>query len=731
MSQQIKHIYEFGSFRLDAGEQLLLRENEVVQLTPKAFDLLLVLLERHGHLLSKDELLKLVWPDNFVEEANLASNISQLRKALGEGENGHRYIETVPKRGYRFVASVREAENKIAASSGQALQVEKIGEAENQVNQRKNVVAQPKIRRPLRKHFIWLTASFLLALMLGVMLWLMVARTTNERPLPRLTPLTASPGQEMQPALSPDGDRVAYYWNGGQGDNTDIYVQVRGTGTPFKLTATPANESSPVWSLDGRFIAFRRQTGARNEVFVIPAMGGSERKVYEVAAKPYVQSALWARLLGWVNENLLAVVDKSSPVEPFSIFLLSLTSGEKRRLTSPPAGYDGDTNPTLSPDGQTLAFVRSRNFGGFGSATDIYVIPVSGGEAQQLTSDSRPVAGLAWDADGRSIVFSSNRVGTFGLWRISASGGTPESLPAIGDKAFSPAISRQGNRLAFVELMLDANIWRVPGPLASSQQASLFISSTRWDHDAQFSGDSKRITFSSARSGFLEIWVCDAAGLNPIPLTNGYKASSPHWSPNGQSIAFGSNIESHADIYVINAAGGIPRRLTTESSEDVRPSWSQDGRWVYFGSNRSGDWQVWKAPAEGGQAVQVTKNGGREAFESPDGKFVYYTKQAGIEGIWRVPVEGGEETRIFDFGQQGHWGIFSQGICFVQPQQDAPWAIEFFSFATRRITKVTTLDKEVNKFGIKSFSVSADGRSILYAYADRSNSDIILAENFR
>src|SRR5262245_61451715 len=108
MSLQTKRIYEFGPFRLDAVEHLLLRNGESVPLTPKAFDLLLALVERHGHLVEKDELLKKVWPDSIVEEANLASNISQLRKALGDGENGQRYIETLPKRGYRFVAPMKE-----------------------------------------------------------------------------------------------------------------------------------------------------------------------------------------------------------------------------------------------------------------------------------------------------------------------------------------------------------------------------------------------------------------------------------------------------------------------------------------------------------------------------------------------------------------------------------------------------------------------------------------------
>src|SRR5262245_19353156 len=110
MSQRSKHIYEFAPFRLDVAEQLLLRDGAAVPLPPKAFDLLLALIEHHGHLIEKDELLKAVWPDTFVEEVNLSYNVSLIRKALGDGENGQRFIETVPKRGYRFVRNVREME---------------------------------------------------------------------------------------------------------------------------------------------------------------------------------------------------------------------------------------------------------------------------------------------------------------------------------------------------------------------------------------------------------------------------------------------------------------------------------------------------------------------------------------------------------------------------------------------------------------------------------------------
>src|SRR5437879_10075636 len=249
------------------------------------------------------------------------------------------------------------------------------------------------------------------------------------------------------------------------------------------------------------------------------------------------------------------------------------------------------------------------------------------------------------------------------MWRIAASGGRPESLGVGGENAYAPSVSPQGARLAYVHAEADTNIWRIERPQLATQPsigrggpATKFIASKRQDDSPQFSSDGKKIAFRSTRSGSAEIWVCDSDGSNPIQLTffGGPQAGSPRWSSDGQRIAFDSPKEGHTEIFVISAEGGAPRRLTIGTSDNVRPSWSKDGRWIYFGSRRSGEWQVWKVPAEGGPAVQVTRNGGREAYESRNGKFVYYSK-LGVPGIWRVPVEGGEEIQVLDRGIQGHW----------------------------------------------------------------------------
>src|SRR5215510_16417169 len=242
MSLQTKHIYEFGPFRLDEAEHLLLRDGNAVPLTPKAFDLLLTLVEGHGHLLEKEELLKKVWPDTIVEEANLASNISQLRKALGEGENGHRYIETAPKRGYRFVAEVceltDEEDRPSIRSNGAGLAINGVDESINAAAAALDRAAasdgEPggEVNRRMKRLRLLNYKLMLSLVALGALLvtagWLLgrYFRPEGAAPVKLAVPLTSYPGFERNPALSPDGNQVAFSWDGEKQDNFDIYIKL-------------------------------------------------------------------------------------------------------------------------------------------------------------------------------------------------------------------------------------------------------------------------------------------------------------------------------------------------------------------------------------------------------------------------------------------------------------------------------------------------------------------------
>jgi len=564
-----------------------------------------------------------------------------------------------------------------------------------------------------------------------------LTRSRSESSLPpmKVAPFTSFAGHEGNPAFSPDGKQIAFAWDGGAGDNIDIYVKPIDAGAPLRLTTDPGIDRSPTWSPDGRYIAFSRFSGSEKSISIVPAQGGPERKLYsrDWGFPGFVEVA-WSP-----DGKLLAYLDRSTPQTHYSIWLLSVENLDRRQLTWPPAGNLSDVIPAFSPDGQTLAFVRLSS----ARVSDIYLMPIGGGEPRRLTFDDREIDGVAWTPEGREIVFTSDRGGGYGLWRISATGGTPERLAVGGDSDFSPrpptqgnrlAISRQGNRLAYVRSAFDTNIWRIE--LQQSKGRSnppiKFIASTNLDQGPQYSPDGKRIVFESTRSGNYEIWMCDSDGANLVQLTSFDRTTgTPRWSPDGRRIAFDSRMETHSDVYVMGAEGGNPRRLTTETSDDVVPSWSRDGRWIYFASNRTGDYQVWKVPAEGGEASQVTKRGGFAAFESPDGKFVYYT--ALKPGIWRVSVEGGEETPVLDqprLGYWGYWAVVDRGIYFVNTEVKLHPTIEFFSFATGRVRQIGAMEKEAVLLD-PGIAISPDGRWILYAQVDQSGSNIMLVEKFR
>lgn len=541
-------------------------------------------------------------------------------------------------------------------------------------------------------------------------------------------PLTSFPGYKGSPAFSPDGRQIAFQWNGEKDDNPDIYVKLVGEGSPLRLTTDPHADRWPTWSPDAHYIAFVRQSEEGRTLITVSAMGGAERKLF---TSPGLLQIDWSS-----DGKHLAVSDGDSAGGLTDIYLVSPDTGEKKKLTQTPAQFNGDRVPKFSPDGQWVAFIRSSNF----AVDDVYIAPVGGGPSRRVTTDGHELGGISWSADGREIVFSSNRGGGYGLWRISVDGGAPEPLAGAAGYAFQPAISRQAGYLAYVLNRWDTNIWRAPGPDAPSKGASptRLISSTRAEGSPNYSPDGKKIAFSSDRSGGAEIWVCDNEGQNQTQLTRfGGLSGSPRWSPNGKEIAFDARPEGSSDIYVVGAEGGSPRRLTSEPSADILPMWSSDGRWIYFGSDRTGEWQMWKMPAVGGAAMQVTKDGGFGPLQAVD-QFIYYTKSSAVgskkenePGVWRIPLAGGNEERVFDQGTGGNVSVTAEGVGFFNSRSTPNPTIDFYRFATAQVTNLLSIEKSKSGGFGGRLSVSPDGQWLIYVQTDQIENDIMLVENFR
>ncbi len=739
----------FDSFQVDLSSGELFRFGVRVPIQEQPLQVLRLLLDAEGQVVTREQLRAALWPeDTFVDfEHGVNTAVKKLRQALEDSAESPRFVETLPKIGYRFIVRVEWVADGSGKSSPprvvsiapagsmpvpQPISPEQPGaeagdsshpvvrlvapvEGRSAANGDSGPAVSPQAR-PAQRRFIWIASLSLLVIAGGLFLYRL--RRTPELTLPpmKVVPLTSLPGTKMTPAFSADGNQVAFAWNRTDPPGVEIYVKLVSEGEPRQLTHTGKLNFNPVWSPDGQRIAFTRSSESGTAIFTISAYGEGERKLLSLDGGA-------ERRISWSPDGkFLAFADsqKGQPSRGSAIFLLSLDTLEKRELTSPPADYL-DQGPAFSPNGHTLAFVRGSNFGS-GSELDLYVVPIHGGEPRRLTfGDNLFWTGPTWTEDGREIVFSSDRTGSSALWRIAASGGRPQPLEVGSDDAIEPFISRQGHRLAYMRFPLDLNIYRVVLPDATSpgNPPAPFLAATRLDANGQLSPDGKRIAFESDRSGGSpEIWVCEVDGSNCAPATSfGTRPRMPRWSPDGKRIVCEASRNGKTSIYTVDLETRGVRGVVADPSEERMPSWSRDGLWIYFASKRTGSWQIWKVLSEGGEPVQVTKQGGFRPVESPDSRFVYYEKGSDVTGVWRVPSSGGEELLTFDQpkpGISGNWAVVNGGIYFIRFDHygEGEGTILFYDFATRQVKETAKLGRH-HILG-EGFTVSSDRRVSLH-----------------
>jgi Tol biopolymer transport system component len=205
---------------------------------------------------------------------------------------------------------------------------------------------------------------------------------------------------------------------------------------------------------------------------------------------------------------------------------------------------------------------------------------------------------------------------------------------------------------------------------------------------------------------------------------------TPRWSPDGKQISFDSNTGGDWQIYVMDADGGKPKPLTNDKLNNFVTSWSRNGRWIYFGKGSNGDEQIWKIAPEGGAAAQVTRHGGTGSIESADGKTLFFVKALGGNrtSLWRMPVDGGNEIQVVPSLHRYNFAVTATGIYYdTVTLQDKPSSIEYLDFASGKVTTLYTLAKPVDL----GLAVSPDGRYLLFAQNDFSGSDLMVVENFR
>jgi Tol biopolymer transport system component/DNA-binding winged helix-turn-helix (wHTH) protein len=701
-------VVRFDTFEVDFHAGELRKGERRIKIQEQPLRVLSLLLERVGEVVTREELREELWPaDTFVDfDHGLNSAVARLREALGDSADGPRLIETIAKRGYRFIGALHPV-TPIEVSPVPATL--NSGSTGNRASGK-----------------IWISAAFFFALFSAVAIWALY-RPTPDSQLSRIevVPLVGLRGFQATPAFSPDGKLVAFRQSDGV-RNTGIYAAAVGGEKSIQLTSDPS-DCCPTWSPDGEHIAFARYSEKTVSIYVVPSLGGTERRIYQGATA-------MAAGLSWSPKGNSLAFSQSSLEDPTRarISVLSLTDSGTRALTSPPAGWL-DHEPAFSPDGTRLAFIRSTVAG---VSNDLFVMPANGGQPKRLTFDNRPIMGPpTWTADSSEIVFSSNRAARTGLWRVSATGSIPTPVPGPEGEANWPSIPAKGNNtLVYEESVSKADIWRLDLKDAKhvGKSPSALISEKGDKMRPELSPNGKRVAFESNRMGFWDIWTCSVNGSSCDQVTSLHgTAGRARWSPNGQYIAFEFHPTERGEIYMVEVPGGVPHLVrTVPGADNLSPSWSRDGKSLYFASKRGAEpFHIWRMPVQGGAAIRLTKNGGISPVESPDGHFLYYCKYE-QGGVWRMPVQGGEETEVvkdIDGGGWPDWGITSKGIYFMHFGKFPHVSIDFLDFATGKTIPIWTLNKTPG-WGL---SISNDGKSIVYIQNEFAESNIMLVKNFR
>jgi Tol biopolymer transport system component len=572
---------------------------------------------------------------------------------------------------------------------------------------------------------IWRRPPVLLALCLvsvGGVVTLLGHLAAGTGVAPKLAELSSDVGSKAYPAFAPDGQRLAYSARGTSNQDETFHIFVRNVtvGPAEQVTKGPANDIGPAWSPDGAQLAFVRVTDEDSECVVMPAAaGGEERKFPGCIAPGDELQPLPA--VAWMGDGKSLVVAQ----KPAGLAKLTLADGKLTPLTHPPEGAE-DSTPAISPDGGTIAFVRSTN----ADNADIFMSDAAGANPRRLTFDGRAIRGVTWSRDGQDIIYTGQRFNGWRVWRLPAYGGSPHDFMLAGRDAQYVTVASTGGRMVYTTNPTVAAIWRAQLSTADEVEEHALIRSKGREGGARYSPDGKSIVDISDQTGNDEIWLSDADGGNRVQVTSfkGPDLARIRWSPDGKSLLFDASQQGSDDLYMVAAAaGGKPKRMQQDA---INGAWSHDGKWFYFQSRN----RIWKAPLEGGEPQQLTeRDGAAHPVESLDGKYIYFRDQ---RAFWRMPVGGGDEEQAIVPEHDLMWSTTLQpsreGMYYIEFERSSnTQVVSFYDYATKKSSVVFRLKNGGSRREGGTYSISPDGKYILYARVDQSQTNFEVVENFR
>jgi Tol biopolymer transport system component/DNA-binding winged helix-turn-helix (wHTH) protein len=691
----------FGSYEIDFSQGELRKHGLRLKTSGQPIRILEMLLENPGEVVSREQIREQLWPANtFVDfDHGLNAAMNKLREALGDSADNPRYIETLPRRGYRFIGEVTPSDPGTGS-----------------VQQQVKVAPVAAAAKHGHRH---LTIALVLSCVVGLFL---VSRKSEWRvTIARDAQITTSSDLVVSPTFSPDGTRLAYSVDRGHGYEI-VVRQMEGAERELPITDDGQQNIQAAWSPDGQSIVYYSRK--RGGIWAVPALGGAPRRITNFGSHP-----AWSTDGKWIAFQSGPVNDMGADAPgvflPSVLWLVRPDGSDARQITKAGNPEGGHGAPSWSPDGRHIVFVS------IVAGMNLFTVDVQSGEVKAIGKPASMYFDPVYSADGSSIFYGANNNSGIGLFQMpvrkdgSAGNEEPVQLRSGDTRVRNLSLSRDGTKLLYSGATQISGIWSIAAtgkgfgdPVVLRQRIGDRTTVPK------FSPNGKQVLAASWRTGVCcEIWLMNHDGSGSTMLSS--EGLHPKWLPDGRNIVYVSSLPGKETF-----ATTPLQKLNIETRESAKVGeiecvqsldMSADGRQIAYQAPINGSTNLWVLDLKTGSRRQVTAVKDFIGFPvwSPDGQQIAAdAKRGDNDQTFVVSAKDGHINQVTsDSGQHwpGSWTMDSKGI-IMAAQHDGIWNVYSLDLATGVETPLTRYTSQ-NAF-VRYPQLSPTGKQIVYEYTE-------------